>query len=468
MNIILCIPAVVLSLDLNKALFSFVYNFPEFNRNLLLDLIYHAIHVNVKCVYWFRRDLRTYDNKGLYEASQECDVIYPLVVIDKNIMEREDTSPRRAFFFLQAVNSLREKIPITVKGGDPIDEVPRFVRNLGAEAVYFNRDYGYYASRRDAEVCKRVNCVSFKDHVLVEKGELPLYKVFTPYYKKWLEIPKEKPYPEPNGKFEGRGNPVPEREDYTVPCATEECARERVMMEDKGSTMLSPFLKVGLISERYVYWNTKSERVKRQLCWRDFYIQLYTSNYDYLSKGMRKEIKYDNDPRLIEAWKNGETGFPIIDAAMRELNDTGWMDNRLRLLVSFILTKVMLVDWREGALHFMKNLLDGEFVINTANWQWSAGVGVDTKPLRRYNLVKQSKIYDPQGIYIKKWVDELEGVPPEYIHEPHKMPIAVQEKIGVRIGEDYPYPIIDLNKGYEEFVRRYKSLREKDSYDLII
>ncbi|BBG27539.1 cryptochrome/photolyase family protein [Sulfuracidifex tepidarius] len=416
--------------------------------------------VSVKCVYWFRRDLRTVDNKGLYEATQQCDVIYPLVVIDRNIMEREDTSPRRAFFYLQSLNSLREKIPLTIKGGDPVEEVPKFVRNMGASAVFFNRDYGYYATKRDSNVCERVQCITFKDHVLVEPGELPLYKVFTPYFRKWSEVPKEKPYPEASGNFEGRNNPVPEKEDYTVPCSNEECARERVFMEDKGTTMLSPFIKVGLVSERFIYWNTKSERVRRQLCWRDFYIQLYTSDYRLLTNGVRKEIKYDNDPKLIEAWKEGETGIPIVDAAMRELNDTGWMDNRLRLVTSFLLTKVMLVDWRIGALHFMKNLLDGEFIINTANWQWSAGVGVDTRPLRRYNIVKQSKEYDSEGIYIKKWVDELDGVPAEYIHEPHKMPLELQEKLGIKIGKDYPYPVVDVDEGYREFVRRYKEVHE--------
>jgi len=415
----------------------------------------------VKCVYWFRRDLRTTDNKGLYEASQQCDVVYPLVVIDRNIMEREDTSPRRAFFYLQSLNSLREKIPITIKGGDPVEEVPRFVNNIGASALFFNRDYGYYATKRDSAVCKQVNCVTFKDHVLVERGEIPVYRVFTPYFRKWSSFPKEKTLPEANGKFEGRNNPVPEKEDYTVPCSSEECARDRVFMEDRGTTMLSPFLKVGLISERYVYWNTKSDRVKRQLCWRDFYIQLYTSNYDFLTKGLRKEIHYDNDPRMIDAWREGETGIPIIDAAMRELNDTGWMDNRLRLLVSFLLTKVMLVDWRIGALHFMKNLLDGEFVINTANWQWSAGVGADTRPLRKYNILKQSKKYDPQGKYIRKWVDELEAVPTEYIHQPHLMPIEVQRESGVIIGKDYPYPIVDIEEGYREFVRRYRESMEE-------
>ncbi|MEM1626832.1 MAG: deoxyribodipyrimidine photo-lyase [Sulfolobaceae archaeon] len=425
----------------------------------------------MKCIFWFRRDLRIFDNVGLVKASEECEKVFPVVVIDPNIMFRDDTSPRRAQFYLEAVRSLSKKIPLTVFYGNPVKELIKASKKFETNKVYFNRDYGYYSSKRDSEVCNHLECKTFKDHVLVEKGEIPIYKLFTSYYMKWKEVKKDLPLGFPKGNFFGEGNDVPNLfSGYKIPCATEECAMERLkefkekrVYDWHNTTKLSPYIKIGLISVRVVYHELNMEEVRRQICWRDFYYQLYTSDFNYLVYGIRRlPINWRESEEDFRAWTEGRTGYPIIDAAMRELSETGWMDNRLRLLTAFFLTKILRIDWKKGALHFMKNLIDGDYIINTANWQWVASIGVDPRPFRKFNIIEQGKKYDPEGTYIRRWVHELKDIPKEYIHEPWKIPSSLQKELKLIIGKDYPYPIIDLEKGYEEFIKLYKSSKLRD------
>jgi len=425
----------------------------------------------MKCIFWFRRDLRIYDNTALLRASEECEKVFPVLVIDPNIMFREDTSPRRAQFYLEAVKSLSKKIQLTIFYGNPVEELKKASEKFGTKVIYFNRDYGYYSTKRDSEICKILECKTYKDHVLVERGEIPVYRIFTRYYEKWKEVKKDPPSGFPNGNFVGENNEVPELfKGFKVPCATEECAMERLYeFKDKGiydwhnTTRLSPYIKIGLISVRVVYKEVGLEEVRRQICWRDFYYQLYTSDFNYLIDGIRKvNIKWRESEEDFRAWTEGRTGYPIIDAGMRELSASGWMDNRLRLLTAYFLVKVLRIDWKKGALHFMKNLIDGDFIINTANWQWVAGIGVDTRVFRKFNVIEQGKRYDPNGEYIKRWVHELQNLPKHYVHEPWKIPFHLQKEYGVIIGKDYPYPIADLEKGYEEFVELYRASKSRD------
>ncbi|WP_160164885.1 cryptochrome/photolyase family protein [Candidatus Acidianus copahuensis] len=412
----------------------------------------------MKCVFWFRRDLRIHDNTALSEASERCEKVFPVLVIDPNIMFREDTSPRRAQFYLEAIKSLRKEIPLTILYGNPVNLIHEFYKNINSDYLFFNRDYGFYASRRDSEICRTVKCLHFKDHVLVERGELPVYRIFTPYYIKWKNVEKERVKPRASGNFIGEGNEPPELfKGFKIPPASEDYALQKLeeFKDDEypeRRSGLSHFFKIGLLSTRTAFHAKVNEEFRRQLCWRDFYYQLYTSDFSLINGIRRKEI-WENKEEIFKAWTEGKTGYPIVDAGMRELNVTGLMENKLRLLTSYFLTKVLLIDWRKGMEYFMKNLLDGDFVINLGNWQWIAGVGTDMRPLRKFNIVEQGKRIDPRGEYIKKWVEELRDVEGPLVHEPWKLG---KERV-IKIG--YVTPIADLGS-YDEFVRRYKGYME--------
>ncbi|MCY0859539.1 MAG: deoxyribodipyrimidine photo-lyase [Sulfolobaceae archaeon] len=410
----------------------------------------------MKCVFWFKKDLRLYDNTALIKASEECDQVYPIVVFDSRLTFNDYTSNRRLYFYLQALKSLSRRIPITILNGDTVIEIKKFMRNVGAEYLFYNKDFDPFINYD--ELCKQVKCKSYKDFLIVEPGELPLYKIFTPYYKRWRDVQKEKPRGYPSGKFLGDRSEVPELvKAFEIPKADEDSALETLRSFNESlysmtyTSRLSPYINTGLISIRVVYWGVKSEEFRRQLAWRDFYYQLYTLRRDYLETGIirrfNSNIKWKDNEEEFNAWTNGMTGIPIIDAGMRELNSTGYIHNRIRLLVSYFLTKVLGIDWRKGAKYFMQQLLDGDYILNTANWQWVAGVGADTRIHRRFNIISQGKMYDSKGEYIKRWVTELSNVPQEYIHEPWKMSYWLQREVGVIIGKDYPYPIADP-RGY--------------------
>lgn len=425
----------------------------------------------MKCAFWFKKDLRLYDNTALIKASEECDVIYPIVTLDPKIIFNEYSSDRRVYFQIQALKSLAKKIQLTVLSGDFIIEIRKFMKDKDIDFLFYNRDYDPFIDYN--ALCSKVKCKSFKDYLLVEPGEFRLYKVFTPYYRKWKEVLKAKPigYPD-NAKFVGENNEIPELvKAFNIPEADEEKAKEMLdSFNDLNysktyTSRLSVYINFGLLSIRDVYWRKSNDEFRRQLAWRDFYYQLYAQRKEYLENGIKGinpnysghsiDINWRVNDEDFRAWAEGRTGIPIIDAAMRELNTTGYIHNRLRLLTSYFLVKVLRINWKEGAKYFMQSLIDGDFILNTANWQWIAGIGADTRPLRRFNIIAQGKAYDKEGNYIRRWVTELTNVPSYYIHEPWKMSIELQKEVGVIIGKDYPLPIADLEEGYKQFVEEY-------------
>jgi deoxyribodipyrimidine photo-lyase len=227
--------------------------------------------------------------------------------------------------------------------------------------------------------------------------------------------------------------------------------------------MLSAHLRFGTVSAREAEERAgaRSEEFRRQLCWRDFHAHVLLHNPANARLEFQeryRELEWDGDAELLEAWREGRTGFPLVDAGMRQLRASGWMHNRARLVAASFLTKELGVDWREGEAHFMRHLLDGDEANNNGNWQWIASVGTDPAPVYRrlYNPARQQERFDPDGQYVRRWVPELEGVPPERLSEPWTMDADEQAAAGCAIGRDYPEPVVDRPVARERALERYR------------
>ncbi len=394
---------------------------------------------------------------------------------------------------------------LILRRGDPLRELLTLARESGAAGVYWNRDYTPYAIRRDSAVKEALRAGglaahSFKDAVIFEMDEVltdagTAYSVYTPYARRWRQrlaaegcavyppprlIPVE-PWPS--------SLPIPTladlglRCDLPLPPAGEAAARERLRRfadlqrqpgiatyaEQRerpgieGTSRLSPYLRLGALGIRTALRaaldleaapealttlaRDSLERWIGELAWRDFYVQVLYHFPHVLRGAFKREydaLEWENDPALLAAWQEGRTGYPIVDAAMRQLRQEGWMHNRARMIVASFLTKDLLVDWRYGERHFMRLLLDGDPAANNGGWQWAAGTGTDAQPyFRIFNPVSQGTKFDPDGAYVRRYVPELAAVPPRYIHTPHLLPPAEQIRAGVRLGRDYPLPVVD-------------------------
>ncbi len=238
-------------------------------------------------------------------------------------------------------------------------------------------------------------------------------------------------------------------------------AEDRNRMDLEGTSALSPYLRFGMVSARQAAWAALQARERsrdaaerlgaetwlNELIWREFYTAILHYFPFVRRTAFRPELRsisWHNDPAGFSAWTEGRTGYPVVDAAMRQLNAIGWMHNRARMIAASFLTKDLLIDWRQGERYFMQNLIDGDPASNNGGWQWTAGTGTDASPFFRiFNPILQGKKFDPQGLYVQRWVPELAGVPAEFIQTPWEMPIDLQRKVGCMIGEDYPAPIVD-------------------------
>lgn len=472
-------------------------------------------------LHWFRRDLRLADNTALTAACREFDFVVPVFVFDPRLLKGHDTGAPRVAFLLDALEVLEQSlakrgIPLVIRTGDPSEIVVTLAKESGAEAVFVNRDYSPFALRRDTAVEESLRAagVRWSDHpdlLLTEpseclKGDGTPYTVFTPYSRKWREIPKCEP--ERRAKLASVEIPrsrritagtLPSLADLgfrleaSIPSGGEPAAMRRLRRfaslrleryaENRdlpaldGTSGLSADLKFGTISPRQVFAAVTSfvgpERIgfdpKRppqglsrdhadrltnggtfasELCWRDFYFAILF-HFPRVARGAFREnyarLEWpERRAEIREAWVEGRTGFPIIDAGMRQLAQTGWMHNRLRMLTACFLTKTLLVDWRFGEKIFRQRLVDGELASNNGGWQWSASTGTDAQPyFRIFNPTAQSKRYDPEGEYIRRWVPELRDVPAPLIHEPSGDP-ATLKKTG------YPAPCVDYSAKRKE------------------
>lgn len=396
---------------------------------------------------WFRRDLRTDDHTALFYALQQEKEVLPLFIFDKNILEHlEEKADARVQFIHRKINELKSFFEqkgssLLIKYGRPEEVYADLLSEFDIQGVYTNRDYEPYAKERDEKIeamlkTKNISLLSFKDQVIFEPGEIlngsgEFYKVFTPFSKNWLEKFKQTkihPLSEPNWKNLVNTQPLPgisleemgfQPSPIEIPSAVadQDIIRHydetRNFPAQRGTTRLGIHLRFGTISVRKLAQvaSQLNDTYLNELIWREFYMMILAYNPQVVDKAFKPaydRIPWRNNVQEYKAWCEGKTGFPIVDAGMRELNATGYMHNRVRMIVASFLTKHLLIDWRWGEAYFAKKLLDFELASNNGGWQWAAGTGTDAQPyFRVFNPDSQTEKFDKDLRYIKKWIPEL-------------------------------------------------------------
>jgi deoxyribodipyrimidine photo-lyase len=449
---------------------------------------------------WFRRDLRDFDHAALYHALKHTSHVHCIFVFDTEILDRlSNKQDRRVEFIWESVRELKSALQknggdLIVKFGLARNLIPEYALEANIDAVFCNHDYEPSAIARDAEVAKKlaeynIEFHTFKDQVIFEKEEVLTlndkpYSVFTPYKNAHLKKLNDfylKPYPV-DVYIKQLAKVIP-----TNLISLEEMGFERTnlsemrlptgmsggkqLLEDfenrmhqykdardfpavKGVSYLSVHLRFGTVSIRHCARQAKnradigSQAWLNELVWRDFYFQILHHNpqiaFGRAYKPEFESLPFPNDKTLFLAWCEGKTGYPLVDAAMRQLNQTGFMHNRLRMVAASFLVKDLLIDWRWGEKYFAENLIDFDLSANNGGWQWAASTGCDAQPwFRIFNPVTQSERFDATGKFIRKYVPELVSCSDKEIHAPWLIPPLRQKLIGMNIGENYPQPVVD-------------------------
>ena len=448
---------------------------------------------------WFRRDLRDYDHAALYHALKAHRRVYCAFCFDTEILDALPArADRRVEFIWHAVTELdaalrRRGGGLAVLHGRAREAIPRLASELAVAAVYANHDYEPAATERDAEVARTLGAAgiafhTFKDQVIFERDELLTgagrpFTVFTPYKSAWLRKVDGfylKAYPV--ARYAGHLVPPPRAampsleslgfeptnlRDLDIPTGMSGAQRlfkafldrigtyheRRDFPAVKGPSYLSVHLRFGTVSIRELAQAAHSlggrgaETWLAELVWREFYFAIlhhFPHVVGHAFKPALDALAFTNDEAKWRAWCDGRTGYPLVDAAMRQINRTGYMHNRLRMVAASFLVKDLHVDWRRGERYFADHLNDFDLAANNGGWQWAASTGCDAQPyFRIFNPVTQSEKFDPDGKFIRKYVPELARIPPKLVHAPWTMRAADQEASGCVIGRDYPAPIVD-------------------------
>ncbi len=460
-------------------------------------------------IVWFRRDLRVHDHPGLSAAVRECDRVVPVFVLDRRLLHGRFPSAARAEFLLGCLEALRAALrerggELVVREGDPASELVELARATGADRVHFASDVSPFAMARDRRVASALEAAGVEVRrtpgLFVADVGAPRTKdgrpfaVFTPFWRAWERLERRELFGAPRavgvpggldaGRIPSLGELGFERELAHPFAPGEPAGRERAEAwlgsgidryaerHDRlagGTAEVSPYLHFGCLSPRELEQRALerggagAQAWVRQLAWRDFYAHVLLHNPGNARHAYKRRydaLEWDEDPQLLDAWREGRTGFPVVDAAMRQLRHAGWMHNRGRLIVGSFLTKDLHLDWRHGEAHFMRYLLCGDEAQNNGNWQWIASVGVDPAPPHRrmYNPMTQQKRFDPDGEYVRRWVPELRAVPLGRLAEPWTMSEEEQRAAGCVIGEDYPAPVVDHQRERRRALERYGSV----------
>ena len=459
-------------------------------------------------IHWFRRDLRIADNSALYHASKAGGVI-PVYILSSWRENHAWTGANRQKFLCGCLESLSKNLEtldskLIIREGLAIPVLKKLVAETGATAVYFNRDpdpFGKQTERELSALCAElgIECCGYDDVALHTPTEILTqtgnpYKVYTPYSNNWLSRPKPLPLPKPSSLNTPRGIPslkLPQLSHWKLPESIadlpepgERAARERMrhavskmishysekrnIPSLEATSRLSQDLRFGLISIRTLYakvataLNSASGRSHnsihiyiKELAWREFYFAIlhhFPHVLDHEFNPDWKGLPWWEPGENFEKWKSGNTGFPIVDAGMRQLLQTGFMHNRVRMITAMFLTKDLHIDWKLGESHFMQHLTDGEIASNNGGWQWSAGTGADAAPyFRIQNPWSQTTKYDPTGVYIKRWIPELKSVDPKKFQAPpeNNLPLAT----------GYPLPCVDHKTERERTLAIFKKHR---------
>ena len=467
-----------------------------------------------KALFWFRRDLRIADNAGLYQALKAARQVYCVFVFDTDILDAlPNKADRRIEFIHGCVIELRDALQVA--GGDLIvqygraqDVIPQLAKTLAADAVFTNEDYEPAALQRDQAVEHALKQAgiefrAFKDQVIFAKDEVMTqaqtpYTVFTPYKSAWLKKLDAfylRAYPTENylsrlakpgaatamPVLAGMGFQVTNLKALGIKPGTlgalevldnfleriDDYRDKRDFPAVKGVSYLSVHNRFGTVSIRHLARLAAERRSAgadtwlSELIWRDFYFQIvyhFPHVCDSAFKPKYNALAFENDESLFTAWCEARTGYPIIDAAMRQINQTGFMHNRLRMIVASFLSKDLLIDWRWGEKYFADNLNDFDLAANNGGWQWAASTGCDAQPyFRIFNPVSQSKRFDPAGKFIRRYLPELAQVPDQFIHAPWAMSPLEQKVASCVINKDYPSCVVEHDVARHKALALYKS-----------
>ena len=461
-------------------------------------------------IWWIRRDLRLADNPALTAALAMADQVIPLFILDPHLAQAPTTGAKRLAFLLDGLRSLdadlaRRGSRLIFRQGDPQTVLADLVAAAGAGAVVAQADVSPYARRRDAAVAAHLPLqltpgVTVFPSDVVTKADGSPYTVFTPFSRAWKALPPNlTPLPAP-GRIPTPVDLASDRIPASpalppdVPFEASEAEAQRRLrafadglqapirryheLRDRpdldGTSQLSPYLRFGLISPRqaaaaaYAILDGATDAAGRrgaevwlnELIWREFNASILYHFPGVLRAAFRPELRsipWDNNPELFAAWCEGRTGYPIVDAAMRQLVQTSWMHNRARMIVASFLVKDLLIDWRWGERFFMQHLVDGDPASNNGGWQWTAGVGTDAAPyFRIFNPVLQGEKFDPNGDFVRRWLPALAHVPAPFIHKPWMMTPLEQRQAGCVLGQDYPAPIVDHAAARERTLAAYQ------------
>lgn len=462
---------------------------------------------------WFRNDLRLADNPALTAACGSGQPVSACFVVTPDQWQEHNWSPARVHFVIAHANALATELAklgipmtfLTASGfADSIDHIENLCKELGVTELHFNEEYGVNERQRDKNLKQRLASLGlsvrkYRDQTVAPVGDILTqqqepYSVFTPFSRRWrvwIEETQPTVYPMPAPQ----GEPLKPEQIGDIPAAftdapsplldtgedaahrqlqsflSEECGRykeQRDFPAVDGTSQLSAYLANGVLSGRQCLTAAREAQGQggnqegfatwtNEIAWRDFYIHIL---YHYPRVSMNRAFKPETEALTwnspddhFEAWKTGNTGIPIVDAAMRQLNHTGWMHNRLRMITAMFLTKNLFIDWRLGEAYFMSKLVDGFLASNNGGWQWSASTGTDAAPyFRVFNPVTQSERFDPKGEFIRHWVPELTKLDNKRIHDP-------RAKSGV-IPKGYPRPIVDLKESRKEAIAKFQALKE--------
>jgi len=470
--------------------------------------------VSTTAILWFRRDLRVHDHPALHAALAAADVVIPVFVVDEPLLAGRWASANRAWFMRESVAELATTLaglgaPMRILRGRPAEVLPTFAREAGAAHVFVTRDASPYGRRRDRVVAERLAAGGIGFHAqtglyvhepdALANAEGRALSVYGAFRRTWDAAPRRAVLPAPDRipGLHGTGDGVPDlgrpsADPSLIPAPGERAARERLALwlgarssdgvppvtaydatRDRldldATSRISQDLRWGLISpldvvERVAGPGDGRRVFTAEIAWREFYAHVLwhhprVLDESYLAAFAALETR--DAPEDFVAWAAGRTGYPVVDAAMRQLRATGFMPNRARMVTASFLAKHLLLDRRLGEAEFMRHLTDGDVASNNGGWQWTASTGTDPQPyFRVFNPVLQGRKFDPDGVYVRRWVPELAGVPAKHVHDPWTMDAATQAAAGCRIGEEYPAPIVDHAGARARALAAYGAARE--------
>ena len=468
-------------------------------------------------ILWLRNDLRLHDNPALTAAIETGQPIIAVYILEEFAGNPWPMGGASKWWLVEALKSLQQDLlfyhlPLILRKGDPLTILKDLAQQSNAGRVFWTRRYDPFLIEQDKIIKNTLNELgiradSYKGALLhepwaIRNSQGQPFRVFTPYWKAIRHLPIAEECPKPTSMTPYQGslssddlNAWPLQAHWTEKMQKHWTFGEKAVqqrwkdfcrnnlkdysnMRDRpdfaATSKLSPYLHWGQISPRQIWHDIHKivvdhpelengkESFLRELAWREFNHHLLFYSPGLPSKAWHQEfdaIKWQNDETILKIWQQGKTGYPLIDAGMKELWQTGWMHNRVRMIVASFLVKNLQISWVQGERWFWDTLVDGDLAQNAANWQWVAGCGADAAPyFRVFNPVLQARKFDPDGSYVRRWLPQLGKLPKEYIFEPYGAPPDILKKAGIELGKNYPYPIVDLKQSRASALDLYRTI----------